>query len=196
MNAGELPEVMATAGGCGLLPARPAGVNMMENARSILIVIFPFNSYKPRPQTESCVFSSLACMDFLFIIRRTLWHIHTQKWPISHCAANFWICQMFHESLQSFKWMEFLVRPLNKGLVPIHYKYFVRYLTLHHFLLSPKVWNIRVSINLTDLIICGCKSYRFGCWYWWTAIAVTSQWLWCHPCCIVSVKFYQKLHYW
>ena len=33
--------------------------------------------------------------------------------------------------------MEFLVHPVNKGLVPIHYKYFVRNLTLHHFLLSP-----------------------------------------------------------
>ena len=45
--------------------------------------------------------------------------------------------------------MEFLVHPVNKGLVPIHYKYFIRNLTLHHFLLRPEVWNIRVSINLT-----------------------------------------------
>ena len=28
-------------------------------------------------------------------------------------------------------------------------KYFVRNFTLHHFLLSPVVWNIRISINLT-----------------------------------------------
>ena len=46
---------------------------------------------------------------------------------------------------------EFLVHPVNKGLVPIHYKYFVRNLTLHHFLLSPEVLNIRVSMR----IVCG-----------------------------------------
>ena len=40
------------------------------------------------------------------------------------------------------------MRPVNRWLVPIHNKYFVRNLTLHHFLLSPEVWNIRVSINL------------------------------------------------
>ena len=32
---------------------------MMENALSILIVIFPHNSNKPRSETESCVFSDL-----------------------------------------------------------------------------------------------------------------------------------------
>ena len=40
------------------------------------------------------------------------------------------------------------MHPVNKGLVPIHYKYFVRNLTLHHFLLSPEAWNMRISINL------------------------------------------------
>ena len=35
------------------------------------------------------------------------------------------------------------------GLVHIYDKYFVRNLTLHHFLLSPEVWNICVSINFT-----------------------------------------------
>ena len=49
--------------------------------------------------------------------------------------------------------MEFLVHPVNKELVPIHFKYFVRNLTLHHFLLIPEVWNIHVSINLSDIII-------------------------------------------
>ena len=44
----------------------------------------------------------------------------------------------------------FLVHPVNKGLVPIHYKYFVRNLTLHHFLLSPEGCNMQVSINLTS----------------------------------------------
>ena len=38
------------------------------------------------------------------------------------------------------------MHPVNKGLVPIHYKYF----TLHHFLLSPEAWNMLVSINLTS----------------------------------------------
>ena len=42
------------------------------------------------------------------------------------------------------------MHPVNKGLVPIHYKYFVRNLTLHHFLLSPVAWNIHVSINLAS----------------------------------------------
>ena len=45
---------------------------------------------------------------------------------------------------------KFLVHPVNKGLVPIHYKYFVRNLILHHILLSPEAWNMRVSINLTS----------------------------------------------
>ena len=45
---------------------------------------------------------------------------------------------------------KFLVHHVNKGLVPIHYKYFVRNLTLHHFLSSPEAWNMRVSINLTS----------------------------------------------
>ena len=42
------------------------------------------------------------------------------------------------------------MHPVNKGLVPIHYKYFVRNLTLHHFLLSPEAWNMRISIKLTS----------------------------------------------
>ena len=45
---------------------------------------------------------------------------------------------------------EIFVDPVNKGLVPIHYKYLVRNLTLHHFLLTPVAWNICVSINLTS----------------------------------------------
>ena len=43
-----------------------------------------------------------------------------------------------------------LVHPVNMWLVPIHYKYFLRNLTLHHFLLSPEASNMRVSINLTS----------------------------------------------
>ena len=54
---GELPEVMATAESCG------EDCNMMENSFSILIVIFPNKSNKPRPQTESCAFASLADLD-------------------------------------------------------------------------------------------------------------------------------------
>ena len=61
-NAGELPEV----GGCGdcwnpwwvASDAR----DMMENALSILIVIFLQNCNKPRPQKESCLFSDLASL--------------------------------------------------------------------------------------------------------------------------------------
>ena len=34
--------------------------NMTENALSILVVIFPYNSSKLRPQTESCLFSNQA----------------------------------------------------------------------------------------------------------------------------------------
>ena len=56
-NAGELPEVTATTGGCSdCLSCH----NMLENALSILIAIFFYNSNKPRPQTESCVFSKQA----------------------------------------------------------------------------------------------------------------------------------------
>ena len=44
------------------------------------------------------------------------------------------------------------MHPVNKELVPIHFKYLVRNLTLHHFLLIPEVWNIHVSINLSDVI--------------------------------------------
>ena len=62
--AGGLPEVMATAGGCGdcWKPRRVAGNahNMTENALSIIIIIFLHNSNKPRPQTEICLFSNLA----------------------------------------------------------------------------------------------------------------------------------------
>ena len=60
MNALKLIEVTATAGGCGdcWKPLRVGG-NMMENALSILIVIFPHNSNKLRPQTESSSFSDL-----------------------------------------------------------------------------------------------------------------------------------------
>ena len=63
-NAGELPEMTATALGYGYCwkPRRVAGDahNMMENALSILIVIFLHNYNKQRPQTESCIFSDLA----------------------------------------------------------------------------------------------------------------------------------------
>ena len=63
-NAGEFPEVTATAGGCSdcwkLRWVAGEARNMTENALSILIVIFPYNSNKPRPQTESCLFSSTA----------------------------------------------------------------------------------------------------------------------------------------
>ena len=58
---GELPEVTATAEACGncwkLWQVAGEARNMMENALFILIVIFMYN--KPRPQTDSCVFSSL-----------------------------------------------------------------------------------------------------------------------------------------
>ena len=69
---------------------------------------------------------------------------------ISQCAAIIWIWQLSHQSQRCFKLMKFLVHLVNKGLVPIYYKYFVRNLTLHHFLLSPVAWNNRVSINLTS----------------------------------------------
>ena len=59
MNAGELPEVTATAGGCSdcwkLRHVAGMACNMTENA----IFIFPNNSNKLRPQTESCIFSDV-----------------------------------------------------------------------------------------------------------------------------------------
>ena len=66
-NARELPEVTATAGGCGncwqLRRVAFKARNMMENALSLLI-IFPHNSNKLRPETESCVFSGLGVRAF------------------------------------------------------------------------------------------------------------------------------------
>ena len=35
--------------------------------------------------------------------------------------------------------MKYLVHIVNTGLVPIHDKYFIKNLTLHHFLLNPRV---------------------------------------------------------
>ena len=53
-----------TVGNCGdcwkLRRAAGKARNMMENALSILIVIFPYNFNKLRAQTENCVFSGLA----------------------------------------------------------------------------------------------------------------------------------------
>ena len=63
------------------------------------------------------------------------------------------------------------MHPVNKGLVPIHYKYFVRNLNLHHFLLSPVAWNIRVSITLQVIhrvslpvmqTLCNTREYSRG----------------------------------
>ena len=52
-NVGELPEVKATAGGCGncwkLWRAASKAPNVTENAIFIFIVIFSYNSNKPRP---------------------------------------------------------------------------------------------------------------------------------------------------
>ena len=63
----ELPEALATAGGCSdcWKPWRVAGdaCNMTENALSILIVIFLHNSNKPKRRTESNLFSDLAIGD-------------------------------------------------------------------------------------------------------------------------------------
>ena len=44
---------------------------------------------------------------FLFRIKRTLWHIRTQNWPISHFAVNIWICPLSHQSQRCFKRMQF-----------------------------------------------------------------------------------------
>ena len=64
-NVGELPEVMATAQGCGdcwkLRQVASNAHNMRENAISILFVIFLYNFNKLRPKTESCLFS----MDYM-----------------------------------------------------------------------------------------------------------------------------------
>ena len=51
------------------------------------------------------------------------------------------------------------MHPVNKGLVPIHYKYFVTNLILHHFLLSPVAYNIRVSINHTRYTLSKLSSH-------------------------------------
>ena len=77
MNAGELPEVMETAGGWGdcfkLRQVAGKAHKMTENALSILIANFTYNSNKPRPQTESCVFSDVA--HTIIILFFWLWNI-------------------------------------------------------------------------------------------------------------------------
>ena len=56
----ECGRVARGYGNCWRLQWVPGEAhNMMEYALSILIVIFPYNSNKPRPQTESCVFSDV-----------------------------------------------------------------------------------------------------------------------------------------
>ena len=74
MNAEQLPVVTATPGGCGdcWKPRWVAGdaCDMTENDPSILIVVFPHNSNKPRPQTESCLFSDRHQQKVLFINNR------------------------------------------------------------------------------------------------------------------------------
>ena len=60
-NAGKWPEVTATAGGCGecwkLWRVAGKACNMTENLS--ILIIFLNNSNKPRPQTETCVFSDV-----------------------------------------------------------------------------------------------------------------------------------------
>ena len=52
-----------TVGSCGncwkLRRVASEAHNMTENALSILLLFFPYNSNKPRSQTESCLFSSM-----------------------------------------------------------------------------------------------------------------------------------------
>ena len=60
-----------------------------------------------------------------------------------HCPIN--LCGVSNEcNLNGISY-----GPCELGVVPIHYKYFLRNLTLHDFLLSPEVWNIRASTNFT-----------------------------------------------
>ena len=70
-NKCELPAVMATAVGCSdcwkLRQVAGESRNITENALSNLIVIFLYNSNKPRPQTESCVFFDVGCGELLSI---------------------------------------------------------------------------------------------------------------------------------
>ena len=61
--------------------------------------------------------------NLLFRIKLTSLTYLYGEWPISHCAANIWIPLLSHQSPRRFKRMKFLVHPVNKGLVPIHYKY-------------------------------------------------------------------------
>ena len=39
---------------------------------------------------------------FLFMIKRTLWHICTAIWPISYCVSNTWICPLSHQFPRRF----------------------------------------------------------------------------------------------
>ena len=79
-------------------------------------------------------------------------HICTEKGP-SVTARRLFVFINFPMSLHTIQTnaiqIKFLVYLVNMGLVPNHNKYFLRNSTLHHFLLSPEVWNIHISINLT-----------------------------------------------
>ena len=44
---------------------------MTQNALSSLIVIFPYNSNKQRPQTESCVFSDVGACTMPIVVQLT-----------------------------------------------------------------------------------------------------------------------------
>ena len=73
---------------------------MTENALSILIVVFPYNSNKPRPATESCVFSNVVQMcnrvtdpwDMCSFSRPAEGHsggvIHSEKWSNQKNGTN------------------------------------------------------------------------------------------------------------
>ena len=63
-NCWRLRRLLEATAGCRRCPQYDG------NAFSILIVIFPHNSNKPRPQTESCIFSDLAlnCKSAVYLI--------------------------------------------------------------------------------------------------------------------------------
>ena len=88
--------------------------------------------------------------NFLFRIKRTsLTYLHGEWAAHQSLQCEYLNLSTFPLMSMGFQtnanYMKFLVHPVNKGTVPIHYKYFIRNLTLHHFLLSPCLEEIPIS---------------------------------------------------
>ena len=128
------------------------------------------------------------------------WHIFAGKGPSVTLQQifEFVVFTLSHQSPWHFKRMQFkwnflCTLWLNKGLVPIHYKYFVRNLTLHHFLLGPEAWNpnMHISINLTSYTSSKLADHAYIMQYSRTLLSILLRLLHHHMYAIVPVRHLQ-----